>query len=269
MAKSNTEKYEANKEWWAERTARAQAKITEKTIKETEEQLAKYYLTTQKKIIGQFEQTYNKVISSIAEGRNPTPADLYKLDAYWKMEAQVRKELTKLGDKQTELLGKKFMEEWENIYRGIAIKDDLFFGEIDTQVAQQMINSVWCADGKTWSNRVWDNVGNLQATLNENLIDCLVAGRKTSELKKGLQERFEVSFNQADTLVRTEMAHIQTQASKERYKSAGVTEVEVWADYDERRCEICGELHRTKHDINGAMPVPAHPNCRCCIVPVI
>lgn len=255
--------------YWAERMAAAQTAITDKGIAEIEAQLTKYYATTQKKIIGQFEQTYNHILSSLAEGRQITPADLYKLDTYWRMEAQVRAELQKLGYQQADLLGKKFNEEWENIYRGIEINDNLFFGEIDTQAAQQMINSVWCADGQTWSDRVWNNVGKLQATLNEGLIDCVVAGRKTSELKQVLQERFGVSYKQASTLVRTEMSHIQTQAARERYRNAGLTEVEVWADYDERRCDVCGELHKTKHPINGDMPIPAHPNCRCCIIPVL
>jgi hypothetical protein len=65
------------------------------------------------------------------------------------------------------------------------------------------------------------------------------------------------------------MAHIQTQAAKQRYSDAGVLEVEVWADYDERRCDVCGKLHKTKHPINGTMPIPAHPRCRCCILPVV
>ena len=132
-----------------------------------------------------------------------------------------------------------------------------------------MINQVWCADGLTWSERVWGNVSKLQATLNENLIDCVVAGRKTSELKKILQERFGVSYKQATTLVRTEMANIQTQAARERYRNAGVAEVEVWADYDERRCDVCGELHKKRFPVNATMPVPAHPRCRCCILPVV
>ena len=72
--------------YWAERQGKAQEKLTSKSIKETEEQLTKYYLRSMKKIVGQFEQTYNKLLLSIAEGRDPTPADLYKLDKYWEMQ---------------------------------------------------------------------------------------------------------------------------------------------------------------------------------------
>lgn len=255
--------------YWEERIAKSLENVTNKTIEETEAQIAKYYQKTQQKVIGQFEQTYNKILLSIEDGRAPTPADLYKLDTYWKMEAQLKEELTKLGDKQAEILSKQFQKEWYKVYEAIALKDDLYFSQIDTSAVQQMINRIWCADGKSWSSRVWGNVGALQQALNDSLIECLVTGKNPGELKKKLTEDFGVSFKRADTLVRTELAHIQTESAKERYRNAGIQEVEILADYDERRCEICGKLHKKRYSINASLPIPAHPNCRCVILPVI
>ena len=71
--------------YWQLRMLTTQNKLTKKTIKETEEQLIKYYGRSMKKIIKQFEETYNNVILSIEDGKEPTPADLYKLDKYWQM----------------------------------------------------------------------------------------------------------------------------------------------------------------------------------------
>lgn len=255
--------------YWAERQAKAQEKLTSKNIKETEAQLKKYYLNSMKKVIGQFEQTYNKLLLSIAEGRDPTPADLYKLDKYWEMQGMLKQELQKLGDKQAALFNKKFIEEYKQIYEALALKDDLFFREISTETAQQMISQIWCADGKNWSNRIWKNTDKLQEALNENLIDCVLTGKKTTQLKNLLQEQFNVSYNRADSIVRTEMAHIQTQAAQQRYLDYGIKEVQVWADKDERRCDVCGKLHEKRFPIGGAMPIPAHPRCRCCIIPVV
>ena len=65
------------------------------------------------------------------------------------------------------------------------------------------------------------------------------------------------------------MAHIQTQAARKRYEDAGITEVEVWADKDERQCDVCAKLHKKRFPIQGAMPIPAHPRCRCTIIPVV
>lgn len=258
----------ANKRYWGERAAEAQQKLTAKSIKEVEEQLKKYYGSSQTKIIGQFEQIYNKVISRIEDGKEPTPADLYKLDSYWKMQGELKRELDKLGDKQAALFHKKFVEQWQNIYEALAMKNDLYF-KADLKLAEQMINSVWCADGKNWSSRIWTNTARLQETLNENLIYCIATGKKTTELKDILQERFNVSYNAADSIVRTEMAHIQTEAAKQRYKDYGIELVEVWADEDERRCEICGKLHQKKYEAGAQIPIPAHPRCRCCIIPVV
>ena len=132
-----------------------------------------------------------------------------------------------------------------------------------------MINQVWCADGKSWSQRVWENTDLLAAALNEELITVVATGEDTVYLRKMLEEQFNVSYNRASTIVRTEVSHIQNQAAKERYKSYGITELQVWADEDERRCDECGELHMKRFSINDILPVPVHPNCRCSIVPVV
>ena len=136
-------------------------------------------------------------------------------------------------------------------------------------IIQEMINQIWCADGKSWSERIWENAERLAETLNEQLIHCVATGKKTTDLKNLLQERFGVSYSRADALVRTEIAHIQTQAAQKRYEDYGIQEVEIWADEDERRCEVCGELHRKKYPMGAQVPIPAHPRCRCCIIPVV
>ena len=258
--------------YWQLRMLTTQNKLTKKTIKETEEQLIKYYGRSMKKIINQFEETYNNVILNIEDGKEPTPADLYKLDKYWQMQGQLQQELQKLGEKQISLLGKIFTEQYLAIYNSIQInnlKENISFVEIDRATAEQMINSIWCADGKSWSQRIWTNTERLQEALNAGLIECLITGKKTSELKNILQEQFNVGYNRADALVRTELAHIQTESAKKRYQDYGIQQVEIWADADERRCEVCGKLHKKRYPINAAVPIPAHPRCRCCIVPVV
>lgn len=255
--------------YWIDRNRRAQDKLTRKSIADTEEQLREYYSRSMNKVIEQFEATYNKILATVAEGRQPTPADLYKLDSYWQMQGQLQQELQRLGDRQAVLLGKQFTQQFLSVYEAIAIPGQSAFTQIDTQIAQQMINQIWCADGKTWSQRIWDNTDRLREALNEQLISCLVTGKKPSELKKILQEEFNVSYYRADSLVRTEMSHIQTQAAQKRYTDYGIQEVEVWADEDERRCEVCGRLHQKRYPIGATMPIPAHPNCRCTIIPVV
>lgn len=268
LTASQKRKYDANKEWWSERQAKQQDTLNNKGIKKTEQQLKYYYQDTMFRIMEDFEKVYNKILVGVAQGKTPTPADLYKLDSYWQMQKQLARELEKLGDRQVGWITKQFTEHYQNAYKA-ALPAGSAFSHISTETAAQLINNIWCNDGKSWSDRIWNNINKLRQELNDGLMDCVITGKPTSVLKQNLMDKFGVSFNRADSIVRTEYAHIQTQAAQQRYKDAGVKEIEVWADYDERRCDICGKLHKKKFPVNSQMPVPAHPRCRCRIIPVI
>lgn len=256
-------------DYWSRRNITAQRNVSELNIQEIERKLIKYYSKAQKEIIGQFVETYNKVLLSITDGRTPTAADLYKLDTYWQGQTQLREMLKELGNKEAEILSAMFIKQYQDIYESIAIPGVEAFTTLDMTIAAQVIESIWAADGKAWSERIWDNTALLAQTLEDELIHCVIAGKKTTELKNILQERFDVSYRRADMLVRTEMAHITTTAAQKRYEDAGITEMEVWADKDERRCEHCGKLHGKRFPIGAKVPIPAHPNCRCNILPVV
>ena len=255
--------------YWAKRIANNQQKIEGKTIKEINKQLQKYYGKASERVIRDFESTYNKLLATIEEGREPTPADLYKLDKYWQAQAQMRKELQKLGDRQISTLSKAFEVNFFEVYYSIALPGEPLFNTIEKDAVLQLINGIWVADGKTWSQRVWDNTERLAQTLNDELINIVATGKKDSELKKVLQERFGVSYHRAETLVRTEVAHIQTEAAKQRYTDYGVEYVEVLVDPDDRTCELCKALQGKKWKTTETPPLPVHPNERCCLVPVI
>lgn len=256
-------------DYWSRRNIEAQRKVSELNIQEIERKLIKYYTKAQKEIIGQFVETYNKILLSITDGRTPTAADLYKLDTYWQGQTQLREMLKALGNKEAELLSEMFIKQYQDIYESIAIPGAEAFNTLDLTMAAQVIESIWAVDGKAWSERIWDNTALLAQTLEDELIHCVIAGKKTTELKNLLQERFDVSYRRADMLVRTEMAHITTTAAQKRYEDAGIAEMEVWADKDERRCDHCGKLHGKRFPIGAKVPIPAHPNCRCNILPVV
>lgn len=262
--------------YWAKRMAKAQEKISSQSEKAIQKQLTKYYGSTMKKVIEEFEATYNKLLATVEEGREPTPADLYKLDKYWQLQAQAREELEKLGAKQIALLSKEFEANWFEIYYSIDIQGAKAFSTIDKAMVTQMINQVWVADGKNWSQRIWTNNSKLLETLNEGLIHIVASGKKTTDLKNLLQERFNVSYSRANTLVRTELAHIQTVAAKQRYQDYGLTEYEILGNED----DTCGSHSPDCHKMDGkkfqysemAIGVnapPFHPNCKCSIIPVV
>lgn len=263
------EKKDVNKEYWKNRIAKAQDRITSKNIKDIEKQLAVYYSKAMEGVIAEFENTYYKLLSTIDNGKEPTPANLYKIDKYWKMQAQLRNELNKLGEKQIALFSKAFEANFFEVYYSFGEDGYKAFTEISKEGAKQLINSIWVADGQTWDNRIWRNTDKLYEMLNDELTHCVITGKKTSDLKQLLQDSFSVSYNEANTLVQTEMAHIQTMAAQQRYIDAGIKKMQFWASPDERTCPKCGKLHEKIYYIHEVPPVPAHPRCRCCIIPVI
>ena len=255
--------------YWANRIKKNQERIQDKTIKSINYELQKYYGRATERVIRDFEAVYNKILNQVEDGKEPTPADLYKLDKYWEAQAQMRKELERLGNKELKLLSKAFEVNFFEVYYGLALPGEAAFSTVDTEVVNQLINGIWVADGKQWSQRVWENTQRLAQTLNEELIHIVATGKKDTDLKKVLQERFDVSYHRAETLVRTEVAHIQTEAAKKRYQDYGIEYVEVLVDPDDRTCELCKALQGKRWKTTETPPLPVHPNERCCLVPVI
>ena len=256
-------------DYWKDRETAARHALMNKSQKEIDKKLKQYYVRLSKQLIKDYEALYDQVLLKQANGEQISPATLYSLDKFWELQAQTRQRLNKFGAYQQSLLSKVFQVFYKKSYNSINIKGLEAFNTLDEAAVQQVINQVWCSDGKSWSNRIWQNTAQLQATLEEGLIECVAAGKKTTQLKEILQNRFNVSYHRADTLVRTEMAHIATKAAQQRYTDYGVQQVEIYADKDERRCDVCGKLHKKKYPVGAQVPIPAHTNCRCCIVPVI
>lgn len=255
--------------YWQDRMHASQNAVSAKTQKEIDKHVRKYYQQISKQVIADYESLFNEIVAKQAAGEAISPATLYAMDKYWAMNAQLTKRLSKMGSKLQAIMTKLFQIAYWRSYNSIKIDGLKAFTTLDDAAVQQIINSVWCADGKSWSQRIWNNTALLQQTLDEQLIHCVVAGKKTTQLKELLQDRFNVSYGRADALVRTEIAHIQTEAAKQRYTDYGIQQVEIWADKDERRCDVCGKLHKKKYPVGAQVPIPAHTNCRCCIVPVV
>lgn len=255
--------------YWAKRMANANIFLSERNRKLIDKQMRKYYQSISRQVIEDFEATLDKLLATMEAGKAPTPADLYKLDKYWSTVKQSEQLLTKLGRKQISLLTKSFRTQFYDAYKYFKLDGEPMFKTIDTGAVEQLLQQIWCTDGKSWSQRIWENTALLQQTLNDELIHCVAAGKKSSHLKQLLQERFNVSYNRADVLVRTELAHIQTQAAQQRYKEYGIEQMEVWVDEDERTCKICSKHEGEIYSVYDKMPVPFHSRCRCCMIPVI
>ena len=140
--------------YWQDRLAQTQLVLSRKREKEIEKQMRKYYLSASQKVIEDFENTYNKLLATMEDGKQPTPADLYKLDKYWTMQGDIKRQLNILGNKTINLLSKHFEIHFFDIYYSFALEGKEAFNTIDAAAVKQLISSAWVLDGKNFSQRI-------------------------------------------------------------------------------------------------------------------
>jgi len=105
------------------------------------------------------------------------------------------------------------------------------------------------------------------------------------DIKQGLQEQgFNIMFNKSgrrvdlptysEMLARTQLVRTANEGVINRMTETGNDIVEWSAFEDERECPICGKLDGQIFSISGdsenykQLPdIPAHPNCRCALLP--
>ena len=116
------------------------------------------------------------------------------------------------------------------------------------------------------SNNYWRRreEENLRASL---LKTGLIQGKHPTELARHLQKRFGVSAYNANRLMTTELARVQTEAQKQSFIRNGFTQYTFLAIGT--ACEACRALNEKHFDIDKMMPgenaPPMHPNCRCSV----
>lgn len=119
----------------------------------------------------------------------------------------------------------------------------------------------------TYSDRIWMYQGMLKSELDSLLKTGLIQGKHPRELARHLQKRFGVSAYNANRLMTTEFARVQTEAQKQSFVRNGFTQYTFLAIGT--ACSVCSALNDKHFDVDDMMPgekaPPMHPNCRCSV----
>lgn len=126
-------------------------------------------------------------------------------------------------------------------------------------------------EGKTFSSRIWANVDHLAIRVKRDVERALIQGESVEKLSRKIKSDFGSTAYQAKRLINTETAKAVSTAQDEIYRSSGVVGRVMWdATLDGSTSEECAALDGKTWDINENHPSPPnHPNCRCCIIPVV
>lgn len=113
-------------------------------------------------------------------------------------------------------------------------------------------------------------------TLRQEVANWVTNGEPLRELEKRLEPTF--GQQRARLIASTETTRAYAQGNQLAWQESGVVNEKQWkTSVDERVCPICGPLHNKKAPLIGSFEAsgettdnpPAHPHCRCWIVPVV
>lgn len=117
----------------------------------------------------------------------------------------------------------------------------------------------------TFSDRIWMYQDAMKADLSKLLQSGLIQGKNPRALARELKKNFDASTSNAERLMRTEMARVQTEAQKQSFIRNGFEEYEFIANSG--CCDVCQGLNGKHFKVAKMMPgenaAPMHPHCRC------
>lgn len=135
----------------------------------------------------------------------------------------------------------------------------------NAQKAQAIVNASF--HNATFSDRIWMHQDLLKQEIAKQLQSGLIQGKNARELAKVLQRKFDVKVSDAERLMRTELARVQTEAQKQSFERNGFEQYEFITNGG--CCPICDALDGKHFKVEDMMPgknaPPMHPNCRCSI----
>ena len=144
-------------------------------------------------------------------------------------------------------------------------------GQIDERKLERLISKPWAADGKNFSNRIWEQKSQLVNELHTQLTRTCILGKAPDDAIKAISKKFDVTKHQAGRLVMTEQAYFHSVAQKEAFEELDVEEFEIVATLDSHTSAICqdmdGKHFPMKEYQPGVTAPPFHVFCRSVTVP--
>lgn len=146
---------------------------------------------------------------------------------------------------------------------------------INHRVLDKVASKPWAADGKNFSDRIWENKEAMVNNLHKELTRTAIRGGKPDEaiasMVKYVKKDVKNKEAAAARLVQTEQAYFHTKAALDSFSSMDVEKIEFVSTLDTHTCDVCGDMDGYVFPIKQADPgvnvPPLHPRCRCVIVP--
>lgn len=246
--------------------ADAKKLLTKDELKEFKWTLAEY---TQKAKSGAWKKELENASARI---------HIQRLEA---LQLQVKNSIETLRNKENAMLEDYLIKNYEDTYyhslyeisKGLNLKTS--FATLDRNKINQVIGKPWLKDGKTFSDRIWQDKEQLINTLRTKITQSFITGSTLDEavedISKFVSDKIKNKEYVARRLLETESAAYASKAQIEAFKSIDVEKYEIVATLDLHTSEICQEMDGKVFNISdqeiGVTVPPFHSHCRTVIAP--
>lgn len=118
----------------------------------------------------------------------------------------------------------------------------------------------------TAEDRLWSHMDRLRSSISIELQKGLIAGVSPRQMASNIRKQTGRSRYDAERLMRTEFARVQTEATLQQLKDSGA-KYYIFIASNPRACPICKELNQKVFKVSeaeiGLTAPPIHPNCFC------
>ena len=145
------------------------------------------------------------------------------------------------------------------------------FATLDERKIEKVIKKPWAADGKNFSERIWNNREKLVNEVHSAITQNIILGQDPQKAIDVIAKKMKVSKSNAGRLVMTEEAFFSSAAQKDCFSELGVEQFEVLATLDSHTSEICQKMDGQHFPMSqwevGVTAPPFHVRCRTVTIP--
>jgi SPP1 gp7 family putative phage head morphogenesis protein len=105
--------------------------------------------------------------------------------------------------------------------------------------------------------------------------EAIDQGWSNDRLAREIEDTFAFSEQRAQIIARTETAYADVAGNMIAYEDSGMVTQKRWILAQERYCDVCesnaaqGPIALRASFVSGEYAPPAHPNCRCDVIPIL
>lgn len=108
-----------------------------------------------------------------------------------------------------------------------------------------------------------------KARVTNALIESVNNGEGARDSARRISDATMMPRNRAMLIARTETMRAYNKVNQDQFNKYGVAKVQWLAAKDERTCDVCGARDGKQYPVDDHPDIPAHPQCRCILTPVV